>query len=89
MDFCLFCKNGYKSKISKHYESVHTLENEVQNILRLPLKSRDRKVAWMKLQNEGNYKDNVKVRQLLVQNFALLKRHLAVIHGILVHYNIS
>lgn len=59
--FCCFCKNSYRSKISKHILAVHGTEPEVLRIRSLQLKSTERKIALQKLQKEGNYYHNCDV----------------------------
>jgi len=60
-DYCLFCSAKYRSNISKHYISIHKDEPKVKNILKLPLKSKERKKQLIKLQNDGNFKHNSEV----------------------------
>ncbi|ESO97595.1 hypothetical protein LOTGIDRAFT_228230 [Lottia gigantea] len=60
-DFCLFCKNEYKSKISKHLVAVHGDEARIKEVIDEPIHSMNRKLILLKLQNEGNYQHNVEV----------------------------
>jgi hypothetical protein len=59
--YCLYCKEKYISKISKHLLSAHPNEASVREIRDLPIGSIARKIALQKLQKEGNYQHNVEV----------------------------
>lgn len=60
-EYCFFCKKMVKSKISKHYLGVHITEERVQQIVLLPVSSKERKLAMLKLQNDGNFQHNCEV----------------------------
>ncbi|XP_074656061.1 uncharacterized protein LOC141909522 [Tubulanus polymorphus] len=59
LDYCLFCGWSFTSKISAHLRNMHFDEPQVQKALSLPFKERN--LAFLKMQNEGNFMHNVKV----------------------------
>ena len=61
MNYCLYCEGKYISKISKHLMAVHRNEDGVKAAMGLPVGSKARKMAFSKLQNEGNFQHNCKV----------------------------
>ncbi|XP_060598400.1 uncharacterized protein LOC132752133 isoform X2 [Ruditapes philippinarum] len=62
--YCYYCKNLYKSKISKHIFAVHAAETRVRKISKMELRSKERKAELQKLKNEGNFNHNVEVNKL-------------------------
>ncbi|XP_056011555.1 uncharacterized protein LOC130051986 isoform X4 [Ostrea edulis] len=59
-EYCLFCEKS-STNIRKHYLKSHKTETEVQKIMRLPLRSKNRTAEITRLRNAGNYKHNVSV----------------------------
>ena len=57
---CFFCEKMF-SRISRHYEQVHSNETDVARILALTKKSKERKHMWASLVNKGNFNHNYEV----------------------------
>jgi len=57
---CPYCMSEY-TKLIRHLESAHNLEEKVQKILEYPKNSKERKKLCFKLQNLGNFRHNVEV----------------------------
>ena len=62
VDYCLFCGRGFAASLRSHLLSSHRNEPRVQEVEEIPLKSKERKHAFMLLRNEGNFLHNTKVR---------------------------
>lgn len=60
--FCPFCLKPV-AKLPRHMETVHKAEPEVEEVMRLPLKSSIRRQRPEKLLRLGNYKHNTQVLQ--------------------------
>ncbi|XP_056016478.1 serine-aspartate repeat-containing protein F-like [Ostrea edulis] len=58
--YCVYCEKGF-TNITKHYLGVHSNETDVQHIQSHPLKSTNRKLALMKLRNNGDFQHNYEV----------------------------
>ncbi|XP_052248162.1 uncharacterized protein LOC127856165 isoform X5 [Dreissena polymorpha] len=71
--YCLFCEKGY-TNITKHYLKSHKTETEVQKILCMPIKSKERTAKWTRLRNAGNYKHNVSVLKEESGEFVVVAR---------------
>ena len=56
-NYCYFCDKKV-SKISRHFENVHSDEVEVQKFLSLPKFSKQRKIIQSNLRNKGNHIHN-------------------------------
>ena len=56
---CSFCMECF-AKLPRHLEQIHSDEIEVASILALP-KSRERKLKWAELRNQGNFGHNTQV----------------------------
>ena len=61
VDYCFYCNCRYRSNISKHYLAIHSSEVRVKKIIDMQKTSTARKKALIRLQNEGNFKHNMKV----------------------------
>ena len=57
---CFFCEKYYL-KLARHYEQVHSDEDEVKLALKVPLKSKERKQRFAKLWKMGNFNHNMQV----------------------------
>ena len=57
---CFFCEKYYL-KLARHYEQVHSDEDEVKLALKFPLKSKERKQRFAKLWKMGNFNHNMQV----------------------------
>ncbi|KAJ8311177.1 hypothetical protein KUTeg_011278 [Tegillarca granosa] len=57
---CVFCNRSYP-KQPRHFEDVHFNESKVKEALSLRKHSKERKKAWLVLQNLGDYNHNVEV----------------------------
>lgn len=53
-NYCLFCSK-LNSKMSRHFERIHSDRPEVAAAFQHPQKSKERKRIWKRLINEGNY----------------------------------
>lgn len=73
IQYCLFCEKGY-TNITKHYLKSHKTESEVEKILRIPLKSKERSAELTRLRNAGNYKHNVTVLKQESGEFVVFAR---------------
>lgn len=58
VEYCLYCKQGFSSRISKHYMAAHKDKEEVQKAVNEPV---ERQKLLYKLQQLGNYTHNCKV----------------------------
>ena len=54
-------ENKYITEISKRVAAVHCNEEKVKEACDLPVKSMERRVVFLKIQNEGNFLHNSKV----------------------------
>ncbi|XP_067941760.1 uncharacterized protein [Watersipora subatra] len=59
IDYCFYCEKAVKSRISRHYAGKHSEMTAVQKALKLVGNERHR--AFAKIQNQGNFKHNMKV----------------------------
>ena len=59
IDYCFYCEKAVKSRISRHYARKHSERSAVQEALKLVGHQRQR--AFAKIQNQGNFKHNMKV----------------------------
>lgn len=57
---CLFCEKLFPN-IARHITNKHASELDVAKILLLPKKSKQRRMAWQKLVNKGDYAHNYSV----------------------------
>ena len=57
---CFFYEKYYL-KLARHYEQVHSDEDEVKLALKFPLKSKERKQRFAKLWKMGNFNYNMQV----------------------------
>jgi hypothetical protein len=57
---CLYCEK-LVTKLPRHLERWHLLEDKVKDALLLPKKSNERRLAWLAIQQEGNYHHNYDV----------------------------
>ncbi|XP_029017005.1 uncharacterized protein LOC114861679 isoform X3 [Betta splendens] len=53
-NYCLFCSR-LVTKMARHLENVHSDRAEVAVAFQYPKKSKERKMIWNKLRNEGNF----------------------------------
>lgn len=60
INFCVYCKKGIKSKISRHL-LTHKEFPKILQIQCLPKKSKERDAFFTELVNEGNFKHNLDV----------------------------
>lgn len=62
---CRYCQKTEKTvyKMSSHLQRVHSLEPEVIAVLQLPKNSKERRQAFIQLQDDGDYKHNYNVLQ--------------------------
>ena len=58
---CLFCEQ-LLFKLPRHLERCHEKEMEVARALSFPKKSKERKEAWVRVRNMGDYKYNVAIK---------------------------
>ncbi|XP_052230128.1 uncharacterized protein LOC127844152 isoform X2 [Dreissena polymorpha] len=72
--YCYYCKNLYKSKMSKHLFAVHAAEPRVRKISQMELKSKSKRAELQKLKNEGNFNHNVEVLQKGEGNLIVYRR---------------
>lgn len=56
---CLYCKKLYL-KLSRHCQNCHKGEPEIAVILKLPTKSKERRLELIKITREGNFEHNIK-----------------------------
>lgn len=61
--FCFFCKKP-KSRVQKHWRVVHKKEPEIEEILKLPVESKQRKAKEIELKRLGDYENNQSVEKL-------------------------
>ena len=54
---CLYCET-LVTKLPRHLERKHPLEDKVKTALQLPKKSNERRLAWSAIEHEGNYNHN-------------------------------
>ncbi|XP_040928109.1 uncharacterized protein LOC114861677 isoform X2 [Betta splendens] len=59
-NYCLFCSR-LVTKMARHLENVHSDRAEVAVAFQYPKKSKERKMIWNKLRNEGNFAHNKEV----------------------------
>lgn len=59
-NYCLFC-SCLVSKVARHLETNHSDRAEVAEAFQHPKHSKERKMIWSKLRNEGNIAHNKKV----------------------------
>lgn len=59
-DYCLYCKQALKSKVSRHYLAVHANKASVEDIIGTDDCAK-RKVLLYRLQQLGNFEHNTKV----------------------------
>ncbi|MBM3937987.1 MAG: hypothetical protein FJ333_04940 [Sphingomonadales bacterium] len=61
--FCIFCNEDAPPivRVDRHIERCHKDEPDVQELQKLPKSSKQRKVVFMKLRNEGNFRHNISV----------------------------
>ncbi|KAM8885809.1 uncharacterized protein AB9W97_013253 isoform 2-T3 [Spinachia spinachia] len=59
-NYCLFCNNPL-SKMSRHFERIHSDKPEVAAAFQYPKKSRERYKIWNRLINQGNFAHNKEV----------------------------
>ncbi|XP_052812935.1 uncharacterized protein LOC128240355 isoform X3 [Mya arenaria] len=72
--YCYYCKNLYKSKMSKHLFAVHAAEPRVRKISQMEVKSKSKRAELQKLNNEGNFNHNVEVLQKGEGNLIVYRR---------------
>ena len=64
-DFCFFCKSYVRNtSFSRHLERNHSDQHEVQNILKLPEKTKERRRALKLLRQKGNFAHNKRILKL-------------------------
>lgn len=61
INVCFYCETHISSKISRHLLNVHKNEEEVKAIATLQKRSAERMSRLKQLENEGNFKHNIKV----------------------------
>ncbi|PJE78088.1 hypothetical protein CI610_02980 [invertebrate metagenome] len=57
---CLYCET-LVTKLPRHLERRHPFEDKVKEALQLPKGSNERRLAWLAIQQEGNYNHNYNV----------------------------
>jgi len=61
IDYCYFCKKPIKSKISRHYKSIHSTEEMVKQCQSSNDKKKEINLQFERLKNLGNFEHNAKV----------------------------
>ena len=65
VDYCYYCEKPLKSRISRHYTTVHSDQSLVKDLLAAQTREQKRNISG-KIKNLGNYKHNSRVRDYAV-----------------------
>jgi hypothetical protein len=63
INFCLFCGLKFGDRILRHLVNKHPDSEQVQEFLKLPKRSKQRRRITTKLRNLGNYNHNLMVEK--------------------------